>query len=127
MTKMLPIVIEAIPAAAQRYDTAGDWFYNSIGELRIFVNEASDPRYSFLIALHELVEVKLCEQAGITQEMVDEFDLNYKGDDPGADSKAPYHVQHNHATAVEKYVAEALGVNWEVYDNWCIYGDKKDA
>lgn len=120
---MKPICIEAIPASDQRYDTAGDWYYDDYETLLIKVNQAPDWRYEFLVALHELVEVKLCEHAGVTQEMVDEFDLKYKGDDPGADPKAPYHTQHQHATVVEEYVARALGVDWKTYDDWCINGE----
>ena len=93
--------------------TSGDWY--RIGETEVIDVERIGRKYGFLIALHELVEMELCRHAGVTQEMVDEFDFGFKGEDPGSDLKAPYHRQHFVATIVERIVAEALGFDWEVY------------
>lgn len=83
----------------------------------------NDARYEFLVALHELVEVKLCEWCGITQKAVDAFDMAYEenraeGDEsePGDSSNAPYKLQHCIATGVERLVAAAMNVDWKSYE-----------
>jgi hypothetical protein len=35
--------------------------------------------------------------------------------EPGDDKHAPYHLQHGHATAVERHLAAALGIAWSDY------------
>jgi hypothetical protein len=119
------IEIKVIPHSEQRYPTVGDWFYTPDGDdklLCIRVSKMSDRRYEFLVALHELVEVKLCEWGGITQEMVDAFDMEFEKNrhpddlsEPGDDSSAPYRVQHCIATGIERIVAALLGVSWNEY------------
>lgn len=76
-----------------------------------------------MIAVHELIEVLLCKAAGVTQEDVDKFDLNFekkrkKGDDsePGDDPKAPYYKQHKFATKIERLLCKELGENWNWYE-----------
>lgn len=70
--------------------------------------------------------MKLCQQAGITDAMIDEFDFAFAegrdpsdGSEPGDDPSAPYYTQHQFATVVEKMMAEKLGVNWEEYIARC--------
>lgn len=119
----MKIEIETIPHAQQRYPTAGDWYYD--GEtLKIKVSELGDWRYELLVAVHELVEVSLCKNDGVTQESVDAFDIDYEkrrqpGDDsePGDSSLAPYKRQHCMATAVERALAAAMNVDWSDYDD----------
>lgn len=79
-----------------------------------------------LVAVHELVEVLLCDANGFFQNTVDDFDMEYEknrkpGDEsePGDDPKAPYHRQHCIATGVERILAAELGVNWKEYED-CI-------
>lgn len=118
-------IIETIPHDQQRYPTVGDWFYDAEGNLYIKVSKLSDTKREFLVKLHEYVEVKLCEEAGITQQQVDEFDVMFedereKGihsidDEPGDDPRAPYRKQHFIATTIERIAAEALAVDWESY------------
>jgi hypothetical protein len=111
------ILIEAVPAAAMRppYDQqegAGDWFVNGDGDLLIRVNAADimDPD-AFLMALHELVEMRLCLQQNIPQEVVDAFDAEYEGvGEPGDDPRCPYRHAHRRACLVEFLVADMLGI-----------------
>jgi len=110
------IVIETIPHKDQRYPTVGDYFYDG-DTLKIFVSKTRDWRYSFLIAVHELVEAGLCKHAGIDYKAIDDFDMNFKGGgEPGDHPDAPYREQHTAATGVERYLAAKLGVNWKKYE-----------
>jgi len=116
----MKIVIEAIPHAAQRYDTWGDWYYDPDGTLQIRVSsdvpELPSAAHQFLIALHELVEVKLCEARGVTQEQVDAFDFahqddcNEAGTEPGDLPDSPYRREHRFAMLVEHLMAHELGL-----------------
>ena len=105
----MKIIIESIPQVDQRYATLGDWFYE--GEiLHIKVSEEAGPTAQFLIALHELVEVKLCEQRGITQKMVDDFDFTYEGfSEPGDHHLSPYRKEHRFAMMIEHLMAHEMG------------------
>lgn len=108
------IIIEAVPQEQQRYDTLGDWFWDDAGNLVIRVTGADpfDQDEAFLIALHELIEVKLCAKHGITQGEVDAFDLEYDGerDEPGDDPAAPYQREHRCAMMIEHTMAMMLGL-----------------
>lgn len=124
---MLKINIQTIPHDDQRYETCGDWWYDDDDVLQIRVSDLGDWRYEALVAVHELVECVLCKHAGVKQEQVDEFDIQYelmrsKGyhepeDEPGDDPKAPYSYQHCVATGVERILATLLGVTWKVYES----------
>lgn len=105
------ILIETIPAASMRYDTLGDWFTDSRGVLHIQVSDAVPEAERILVALHELVEVTLCQRRGISQQAVDTFDLAFDGDgEPGDDPKAPYRHEHRQAMIAEHLVADWLGI-----------------
>ena len=115
------IIIEGVGSHQQRYDTLGDWHWDVHGNLRIAVCDGggneTDPfenDEAFLIALHELVEAKLCHRAGITQGAVDAFDMRFVADgrrtgEPGDDPEAPYRVQHRQAMLIEHMMAVFLG------------------
>jgi hypothetical protein len=121
----LQIFIETIKHKDQRYPSCGDWFWEKTereDRLIIKVSKLSDWRRESLIAVHELIEVLLCKEAGISQQAVDKFDMDFekkrkKGDDsePGDSLKAPYYAQHQFASKVEKMLAHELRVNWEWY------------
>jgi hypothetical protein len=110
------ILIESKPYADMRYPTLGDWFYS--GDTLQIITASTDERglpvseqEQFLIALHELVEVKLCEARGITQKAVDDFDLAYAGlDEPGDEPLAPYRREHRFAMLIEHQMAHELGM-----------------
>jgi hypothetical protein len=90
------VVIETIDHSKQRYATVGDWQVKPDG-LHITVSKMSDPRYEFLVGMHEVIEAYLALHAGVSPETVAKFDRAYeakrkKGDDsePGDDPRAPY-------------------------------------
>jgi hypothetical protein len=70
-----------------------------------------------------LVEVLLCKERGISQELVDKFDMEYEASrsewdttsEPGDAAGAPYKKEHFFATTVERLLAAELGVDWEKY------------
>jgi hypothetical protein len=120
--KLMIITIETVPAAKMRYPTAGDWQFKADGSLHIAVARMSNRRYEFLLALHELVEAMLCEEAGVSQAAVDAFDVGYEkrrkpGDDsePGDAAGAPYRPEHVIASVTERLAADLLKVDWNRY------------
>lgn len=111
------IRIEFIDHDAQRYPTAGDWYFEG-DTLVIRASRTADERHQQLVAVHELTEALACNQDGVMAEAVDAFDMGPGAtlDDPGNSPEAPYHAQHMVATAVERVMASALGVDWNDYD-----------
>jgi hypothetical protein len=106
----------------QRYSTCGDWEVEPDGFVTISVSRMDNEDYVFLVQLHEMAEAYLCKKRGIEQAVVDEFDIRYEvnrpeGDEsePGDDPRAPYYKEHQFATAIERFMAEELGVNWDEY------------
>lgn len=125
---MLNIRIKTINHKEQRYDTCGDWVWekNKAGHriLTIYVSDMCDWKKEFLVAFHELIEVTLCKERHIPQEIVDNFDLEYEArraeddltSEPGDSEQAPYHKEHVFATELEKKMAKELGMDWENYE-----------
>lgn len=115
------IHIEFIPSKDQRYETGGDWFFDDSGDLIIKIsNDDQDfptEDHQHLVALHELVEALLCRKHGITQQMVDDFDmseaqtLHAKNDEPGDHIDAPYRREHRFAMLIEHLMARELGLD----------------
>ena len=130
---MLNITIKTIADEKQRYDTVGDYQTDESGKMQISVSDMSNERFEFLIAVHELVESRLCKERGISDEVIDAFDLAYEdarepGDqisEPGDQTDAPYHKEHVFATMVEKMLADELGVDWDEYSAACAALTKK--
>ena len=113
---MLKIEIETIPHSQQRYDTAGDWYFEG-GVLKIKVSDLGNEPQEFCVALHELVEVMLCKHRGVTQEEVDAFDLAFSGPgEPGDDLCAPYFREHQFSMGMERLYASQVGLNWSEYE-----------
>lgn len=119
---MREIRIKSIPHKKHRKGigiTSGDWFTKDNIDY-IKVSKMSDSRYELLVAVHELIEKSICEQDGITVNMVDKFDSSWKEhnniEEPGNDPNAPYHKQHRIAEIVERLLAVELGVDWNQYD-----------
>ena len=121
------IEIEFIPHNKQRYPAVGDWrTVHGPGDkkvLLISVSQLYDARYEWLVALHELTEVLLCQHRGITQESVDKFDIEFEksrhpdnDDEPGDEPDAPYRDEHCIATGVGRILASQLGVSWKNYE-----------
>jgi hypothetical protein len=116
------IHLRTIPHSEQRYETPGDWENLPNGLLRISVSDMGNEDYAFLVAIHEAVEVWLCNKRGITDEAVSAFDIEYEknrpeGDEsePGDHPDAPYNKEHLFATNIERMIALELGVDWELY------------
>ena len=117
------IQLKTIPHSSQRYDTCGDWQIGDDGEITISVSDMGDEDYALLVGVHELIEAWLCRKRGISQEAVDVFDFEYEkgrfeGDvsEPGDDPRAPYFMEHQFATQIERQIAQELRVNWQHYD-----------
>lgn len=119
----MKITFKVVDHKKQRYNTVGDWYYTNSGDMIITSSRMSDSRYETLVHLHEFIEARLCDEAGVQQEDVDAFDIEFEknrveGDtsEPGDDLRAPYYKQHQFATVVERQMAGQLGVNWEEYE-----------
>lgn len=119
----MKILIETIPHFEQAYPTVGDWRREKDGTLHIKVSEEIGDKFALLVALHELIEVTLCEERGITCEEVDKFDKAYEktrpeNDDsePGDHADAPYKKEHFFATSIERLMCAEMGIDWNEYD-----------
>lgn len=137
------IVVATIEHDKQRYPTAGDWFWlarearnaQEWGEqddqptLVVRISDTGSWRYNALLAVHELIEALLCANDGVTQEQVDDFDQRFEKlratmtplmaellGEPGDHRDAPYRKQHCYATAVERMLCAAMGIDWVEYD-----------
>lgn len=128
------IIIETVDHKDQRYDTVGDWQVDPMlpvtdrvdtpaTDLLIRVSRMADWRSEALVAVHELVEALLCKQSGVTQEMVDAWDMNWnpalpepaRDGEPGDDLRAPYHRQHQIAEVIERALCEFFKLDWQVH------------
>lgn len=120
-------VIKTIPHHWQDYPTCGNWFVGDNHEVGVLVSEMGDSRYEHLVGIHEMIEAGLCHNDGITPEQIDQFDMQFEADrllgrhppdaEPGDDPRAPYRRQHLMATAIEKMLAAAMGVDWKAYED----------
>jgi len=120
---MTKIIIEGVHPDKMRLmayhqEGCGDWFFDANGDLRIQIACSGDmnpwdDEGSFLIALHELVEARLCFKDCVTQGAVDNFDSTFDGEgEPGDDASAPYQKQHRAAMMIEHMMAIFLG-KWD--------------
>lgn len=121
----MKIIIETIPHKEQRYDTVGDFFVDGDGTTQIRVSNMGNARYALMVAIHELVELALCEARGITTIAIDQFDIAFEAHrenyaaEPGDDPNAPYQNEHCFATGIERLLCAALGIKWADYDKAC--------
>ena len=122
------IKIKTIPNNSQKYNTCGNYGVDKRGNVWIEVSRMKRP-YQWLIAIHELVEIFLCEIENVTVKAIDAFDLAFEWDrrkglhtdeeEPG-DANAPYRDQHCMATAVERMLCGYLGISWNEYEEACV-------
>ena len=117
--------ILTIPHHWQEYETVGNWKFGRNGGLLVLVSDMQNEKYEFLIGLHEMIEAYLCKKANIKESDVTAFDIEFEKnrpegnvDEPGNDPKAPYYHQHLFATEVERALAKALSVDWNIYDKF---------
>jgi hypothetical protein len=111
------IKIETIPHNQQRYDTLGDWTIDGT-TLTILISDSGDWRANACVAMHELSEVLLCVDRGITQKQVDDFDTGSGKDfeEPGDSKEAPYHKEHMAANVVERFMQAQFGMSDTEYE-----------
>lgn len=115
----LNIEIKTIPQSEQRYVTVGDYWTE--GDKEVFrITDCGNRKYEWMIAIHELIEKALCEDKGITNEQIDEFDLKTDTleEEPGDMKDSPYRDQHCFATAAERMLCAAMGLSWKEYEEF---------
>lgn len=113
----MKLTVKTIPHKKQDYDTVGNWLFTKNGISCTISNTGRDD-YTFLIAIHELIEAFLCRQRGITEEEVTDFDKGFRGEgEPGDNIFAPYHMEHIFATSIETALANELGIDWKEYED----------
>lgn len=126
----LGILIQDIPHREQRYNTCGDYFEEKLEYspelggyptlLHVKVSKLPSRREMFLVAIHELIELALCEAEGIGIEEIDRFDMqegmDIEGIEPGDHPDAPYYKQHQIASGIERILAAEMGVDWLTYE-----------
>lgn len=125
----LHIYIDTIAHEEQRYPTVGDYWrpevpHHALKRTEIRVSEMGNEAYELLVAIHEMVEEYLTREAGITEQQITQYDVQYEAartaeslDEPGENEDAPYHKQHLTATEIERFIAERIGVDWDEYNN----------
>jgi hypothetical protein len=128
---MRHLIMQVVKPEQMRYPTVGDWQKLPMTkqiELEInppdyvygiWVADTGDKKTNFLVALHEIVEQFMCQEAGITTQEVDEWDMSHPElDEPGDDVRCPYHKQHDIAIRVERFVAgrSGLNMNWDEHE-----------
>lgn len=124
----LAIDIRTLPHDKQRYNTIGDyWKEGAVDFVR--VSSLGNRVYEFLVSIHEQVESFLCEQRGISEPTIKEFDekfeahraamektLRLDAGEPGDHPQAPYRQEHRFAENIERQIAHELGVDWNEYE-----------
>ena len=124
------------PVECMRYNTAGDWTINEYRiintkpwenqtvsgcEVVIKTARTGNWRYDALLQVHELIEAILCINNNVQEEDVSKFDMSRTPDGPdgdcGDDPLAPYSKEHCFATAVERMLCAAMGVEWDDYES----------
>lgn len=111
--------VKTIPHRDQRYDTLGDYFTEG-GVIQFRVSSLGNANYEFLIFLHEIIEKQLCRESGITEQMIDAWDLAHEdAEEPGELERCPYREQHLIAEGFERAMAVKLGVDWTHYTMVC--------
>jgi len=127
ITTLFPIDVKVIPHNEQRYETVGDYWFEG-DTMQIRVSKMDSSHREFLVLMHEMVEVYLILSKGIVIEDIDKFDKRFEefrtaypdlvGDDePGDHPKAPYYKEHQIATRMEKWLAQTLNEDWDLYED----------
>ena len=129
---MKKIIIKTVPDNLQRYNTVGDYYTDTDGNRIFAVSDMNNWKYEMLVMVHEIVEAALCQDRGITDQMIDVFDMNFEaerladphGREPGDSTDAPYYKEHQFATKIERMLADELGVAWDEYAAVCASLDR---
>ena len=113
----MDIHIITIPHELQRYPTCGDFFTKQDGSIEIRISDTGNEDYALLIAIHELIELWLTKQRGISEDDITLFDVAHSNsDEPGAEPDSPYLREHFFAECIERIVAGELEINWQEYE-----------
>jgi hypothetical protein len=117
------ITVKTISHVQQRYETAGDYFYEK-DTLHVRISKMANWRYEWCVLIHELVEIAIVKHQGISFAEIDKFDKDFElcramhnTDEPGDDERSPYKFAHCVASGVERIVAACLGVSWKKYES----------
>ena len=106
------ISVRKIPHDKQRYETVGDWqFFKD--NLVIKVSDTGSECSNNLIAVHEIIEALLCKNNGVSEALVDEWDMSHTDSlEPGSIPGCPYYREHMFATMIERALAAELDADW---------------
>lgn len=121
------IIIDVIPSESQRLKgNVGDYFYDQDGTLNIRVSDLGNTLYERLVAIHELCEVTMTEDKGITEKEIQDFDEMFYAEEDndvyhnvkeaGWDIRCPYRKEHGISENIERQIALHCGVIWEDYE-----------
>jgi hypothetical protein len=125
----LDIHIKTVPHSHIRAEGAGDWHVNNNGSVEVLVSDLDGSWESELaVAIHELVECYMCRDMDINDDDVTRFDMQFEQErangkhsleaESGDDMRSPYRKQHLAAIHVERAVCHALGLNWDVHNEY---------
>jgi hypothetical protein len=119
--RLTKIVVNVVDQSDQRYDTLGDWqvIPDDVAKtttISILVSKQKDERSTFAVAIHELVEAVACYFNGVTQQAVDDYDLEQLGAFGVADSHAPYFHEHNAAITCEAAFCASVALSFEAHE-----------
>jgi len=116
-------IIKTINHSQQRYNTPGDYWIDSNGDLQVRVSELGNEDSELAVALHELIESHLCRRAGISEKEIDAWDMAFamrpdahEYAEPGDHPEAPYHQQHKFALKMERSFIIECGEDWDEHD-----------
>ncbi len=119
----MKVIIETIPNEKQRYPTVGDYWIDEDGTLQIRVSELGNDTRNLAVAIHELIEQRLCSLRGIKFEDIDNFDKRFEEkreegnvEEPGNDRNAPYYREHRFSENIERQFMLECGEDWFDYD-----------
>lgn len=122
----MEIHIKTIPHDRQRYETVGDYFYDSDGVLQVRVSDMGNCFYETMTAVHEIIEEALTKKRGLSEPEIMAFDeaferaramgLRTPEEEPGFSNDAPYLREHMLATSVEMMMCALAGESWNDYD-----------
>jgi len=110
---LLFIEIKVIPHEQQRFNCAGDWFFNEDGTLVVNVSSMKALIYELAVAEHEVGEAIKCLIVGITHKQVDAFEEVANQKDITDYTGAPHLKEHLESEAIEKLIIEQHGFNWD--------------
>src|SRR5712691_3525009 len=86
---MRNITIKVIPDSKQRYETSGDYWIDKRGTIQVRISKSENWRYEALLLIHELTEMFLCIDRGVSFKAIDRFDMTFKGDKASVDHLLP--------------------------------------